>query len=122
MYYFEIRDVATVERKFHERAESLPALLSGCSGIDVQKVERRVRHHLEDVGVTAYHQLDALIGKHMFQPWGVTAGVATDMSEKHIDAFNSENEHLRTRTRHIAMIHIAAHSSHLGANPLESLK
>lgn len=81
---FEVGGDSCVDGEEDEGALAVPTVVAGGSGIDVEEVEARIVHHLEDVAMAAYHESGFALAQTGGHPWGVAAGISTDVGEEHL--------------------------------------
>lgn len=111
-YYFAVFHFLSVYLEADQGALLLPALLTRCSGVDVEKFELAVIDDLKDMRVTVNHQFDLIFLEQILHSRRPFAGVATDMSEQYFDIFAIEDKYFRAFTLHKSVVDISAHSSH----------
>lgn len=82
------------------------------SRIDMQELKLMVIDHLQDMRVAIDHKCDALLFEKPLHAGRPLSGIATDMSQEHLNSLNLENLKLAAFTAHHAMVDISAHSTH----------
>ena len=59
--YFHTVNLPAINVKAKGRPDSMPTLVSAGSGVDIQKVFRRVIHYFQDMGVPADEDIRAVL-------------------------------------------------------------
>lgn len=99
--------VIAVNVKQNEGAHLVPALLAGCSRIDVQAVQCIVVHDLKDVRMTTDEQTSLFLLQSFFQPRGITARIARNVLHQYGYCFAPEYEGFREQRPNSPVVDIA---------------
>ena len=119
-YHLEIAHVAVVDHQPHKRALALPAVMSGCSGIDVQAVELFVKHDLQNVRVTGHKKLWPVLYNHSAYAGRVSPRVAAYVGHEHVDSLDGEVLNFVATASDYAAVNVAADGTHHRADALET--
>ena len=92
----------------------LPAVMTGCPGIDVEAIEFLVPHYLEYVGMPAHHQACFVFNDEPARAGSISARVTAYVGHEHVDTLDGEGLDLVTSAPHDTVVDITAYSSYNG--------
>ena len=92
---FQVADIGTVDGEADGGADVVKAVDAGGSGVDVEQVVFAVRHHLEDVGMSADEDAGTELVDFQSSFRLVSPGVTADVGHQDADIFTNEALELR---------------------------
>lgn len=104
---FESGDSSAVDCQTDESALFLPTVVAGGSGVDVEESELMVGHDFKDVGVTADHEIDAIVEQLTFDSRRVASRIACNVGQPDADTVDFKTFGLSTATTHVAVVDVA---------------
>lgn len=110
-YHFDFSYPCPVDDETYECAHGMPAVVTGCSRIDVQQSEHGVAHDFENVAVPANEESGSFATQGGDGGAVVGTGITADVCDEHVGFFTSETKRLGKSATQIAIVDVSVNGT-----------